>query len=114
MSDEQRSCVRSRSSRPLGSLAFRLAEGQFPRQPKRWPGIAEDVTLQTHPGIDEMRKNAEGLPADQRKSIEESIQNWVAQLEAMDKDPQMQQVLRNSIEAQRAEERRRQEEAMEY
>ena len=62
--------------------------------------------------IAEMRKNLENAPADQRKQMQEAVESTARQMEAMDKDPKMQSIIRTGIENERAQEKSRYEDAL--
>lgn len=61
-------------------------------------------------GIAEMRANIAKMPAEMRKQMEEAAHEMEMQVGQMEKDPQMNQALRQGLEMQRATERRKYEE----
>lgn len=63
--------------------------------------------------IEEARQMLASLPAEQRPAMEEGIQNMIASMKQMYDDPEMRPLQVQMIEANRAEEQQRYQEAME-
>jgi hypothetical protein len=62
--------------------------------------------------IEEMKKTAASMPAEQRKAMEEAIKSVIATTEQMQNDPQMQQIQRQGIEAGRTADQQQYEAAL--
>ena len=62
--------------------------------------------------IEEMKKTAASMPAEQRKAMEEAIKSVIAATEQMQNDPQMQQIQRQGIEAGRTADQQQYEAAL--
>jgi len=62
--------------------------------------------------IEEMKKTAASMPAEQRKAIEEAIKSVIATTEQIQNDPQMQQIQRQGIEQGRIADQQQYEAAL--
>jgi hypothetical protein len=84
----------------------RQRQSNAPTPPKFKGTVDEELAAQRaeqQKGIDESRKSLAQMPADMRAQMEATIKQMEAQTAAMNKDPQMQAMLRQGIEMQRSE-----------
>ncbi len=92
------------------SAAFRAdyarqRQASAPRPPQFKGSVDDELAAQRAErlkGIEKARKNVASLPADMRPQLEKSIKEMEDNNAKLDKDPQMQAIMRQQIEAQRA------------
>jgi hypothetical protein len=90
----------------------KMREEAKPSAPAAKPTVDEELRAQRaeqEKQIEEMKTMAAGLPPEQRQAVEEGVKAMIASQAQMQNDPQMQQLLRQGIEMQRAEEQSRYE-----
>jgi hypothetical protein len=103
-----------------GSAEFKAAyaelrEHKKPKAPEPRPSADDEIKkmkAEMEKSIAEMRKNMAAMDAETKKSMEAGIQQMNAQMERMEKDPQQREIMRQSVEMARADDKKRHEEKL--
>lgn len=100
---------------PAFSAAWQQArESAKPSPPAAKPSVDEELKSQQaeqRRQVEEMKKSVASMPAEQRQAMDAAVKSMVAQMDQMQADAQMQQLLRQGIEAGRVAEQQEFEEA---
>ena len=93
----------------------RIRENHKPNEPSNEESVDQEMKRQREEQlqqIEDMKKSAAELPADQRKEFEKMVASTAADMEAMANDKEMQSMIRQGLEMQRASDKQAYEEAL--